>query len=197
MTTRFTGLVPALALLAVGTAHAQVTNQTGSMAYPQSLPSGQVQIQAPTTRDTGNMAYPASPGGVTETAPKGADTGNMASPMGRSGLRGRAMPIAARRAPAGDPANSMRPDVAPTPAQSATARSLDEAPSAAPVPYTDFLPPEKPMRGKAMAGKRMMARHPIHHAVMKHAAMPAKAAPAPAAAAAPAPSATPAPATAK
>ena len=54
MTTRFPGLVPALALpatilLAMGVAQAQgVQSQTGSMAYPQSLPSGQVQIQSQT-----------------------------------------------------------------------------------------------------------------------------------------------------
>ena len=73
-------------------------------------------------------------------------------------------------APAGDPANAMRPDVAPTPAQTTTAQSLDSAPASAPVPYTDFLPPERP------AGKAGMMRHgapmhrAVHHAVMRHAA---------------------------
>ncbi len=190
MMTRFTGLIPAFALLAVGTAHAQVQNQTGSMAYPQSMPSGQVQVTAPAARDTGNMAYPASPGGVTAAAAPDADTGNMAIPMGRGSLRARRMPVAAMRAPAGDPANSMRPDVAPTPAQSATAQSLDNAPGAAPVPYTDFLPPERPM-GKGMAGKRM-ARRPMHHAVMRHPATAATPAATPAAAAPATPVPTPA-----
>ena len=184
MTSRFLGLAPAFALLAVGVAHAQVTNQTGSMAYPQSLPSGQVQLQAPTARDTGNMAYPASPGGVSERAPQGADTGNMATPTGRSALNTRRAAAPTRMA-AGDPANSMRPDVAPTPAQTAQARALDAAPSAAPVPYTDFLPPARPM---AKGG-----RGAVHHAVMRKPMKAATKAATPAAASAPAaaPAATP------
>ena len=176
MTTRFTGLIPAMALLAVGAAialpvPAMAQNQTGSMAFPESNPSGQVRIQSPTSRDTGSMAFPASPGGVTEAAPTGADTGNMAVPTGRGSLNRRrvaATPVAMR----GDPANSMRPDVAPTPAQTATARSLDSAPSAAPVPYTDFLPPERAGRGAmAMHHNAMMHGHAAmahHHAAMAH-----------------------------
>ena len=195
MTSRFPGLVPAFALLAMGVAHAQqATFDTGNMAYPQSRPSGQVQIPAPTARDTGNMAYPASPGGVTEAAPGGRDTGGMMTPNSQASLNTRPRAMAPARmvaARGGDPANSMRPDVAPTPAETATARALDAGPTAAAVPYTDFLPPARPM-GKMAKGKMAM-RKPIHHAVMRK---PAKAAAAPAATPAAAP-ATPAPAAAK
>jgi hypothetical protein len=170
MTIRLRGLVPAFALLApacavltMGVAHAQqpYNPNAGQMSYPQSLPSGQVNIPASTARDTGNMAYPASPGGVTESAPRGRDTGNMAYPSG-GGAVPRTTAAAAPMAPMGK-APPMRPDVAPTPAQTAAARSLDMAPSSAPVPYTDFLPPAKPMAGKPMIHKRM----PMHKAAMK------------------------------
>ena len=193
MTIRFPGLIPSLALpatmlLAMGVAQAQgVQSQTGSMAYPQSLPSGQVKIAAPTTRDTGNMAYPASQGGVTEASPTGADTGTMATPRGRASLNRGSPMMRMAAAPAGDPANAMRPDVAPTPAQTRAAESLDSAPAAAPVPYTDFLPPARMATGKAAMMRH--GRMPVHHAVMRHMA---KKAATPAAATAPA--ATPAPA---
>ena len=92
-------------------------------------------------------------------------------------------------APAGDPANSMRPDVAPTPAQTRAAQSLDTAPAAAPVPYTDFLPPPR------ATGKAAMMHHghvAVHHAVLRH-TVPKSATPAAASApATPAPAATPA-----
>ena len=169
MTTRFLGLVPAFALLAVGAAQAQ--NQTGNMAYPTPNPSGEVRIPAPTTRDTGNMAYPASPGGVTVQGATAPDTGNMATPTSRSSLTGRSTRMAAMKA---DPAKAMRPDVAPTAAQTATAQSLDAAPGAAAVPYTDFLPPERPM-GKPMTGKGKMMHKPMHHMAKPKAAKPAAA----------------------
>ena len=123
MTIRLRGLVPAFALLApacavltMGVAHAQqpYNPNAGQMSYPQSLPSGQVNIPASTARDTGNMAYPASPGGVTESAPRGRDTGNMAYPSG-GGAVPRTTAAAAPMAPMGK-APPMRPDVAPTPA---------------------------------------------------------------------------------
>ncbi len=200
MTSRFPGLVPAFALLAMGVAHAQVTNQTGSMAYPQSNPSGQVQIPAPTARDTGGMAYPASPGGVTEAAPTGRDTGGMMTPTNQASLNTRPRAMAPARMAAargGDPANSMRPDVAPTPAETATARALDAGPTSAAVPYTDFLPPARPM-GKMAKGKMAMHRmsKPVHHAVMRKAAA-AAASPAATPAAAPAAAAPAAAAPAK
>lgn len=177
MTTRFLGLVPAFALLAVGAAHAQVGNQTGNMAYPTPNASGEVRIPSPTARDTGNMAYPASPGGVPVQGAMGTDTGNMATPAGRSSLNTRGTRMAAMR---GDPANSMRPDVAPTPAQTQMAQSLDMAPSAAPVPYTDFLPATRAM-GSPMMGRRGMMMHKGMHRPM-HARMMHKAAANPAAA---------------
>ena len=185
MTTRITGLVPAFALLAMGVAHAQVVNQTGSMAFPTPLPSGEVRVTAPTVRDTGNMATPAPSGGISEPASRGRDTGNMALPTGGGSLAtttpavrmsARAKQMAAR----GEPA--MRADVAPTPAQTATAHSLDAGPASAPVPYTDFLPPAKPM-GKMAKGKK---GKPVHHAVMRKAAKAAPAAAATPAAATPA-----------
>ena len=193
MTIRLRGLVPAFALLApacavltMGVAHAQqpYNPNAGQMAYPQSLPSGQVTIPAPAARDTGNMAYPASPGGVSEAAPRGRDTGNMAYPSGGGAVPRTA--AAASMAPMtgrGMASPPMRPDVAPTPAQTEAARSLDMAPSSAPVPYTDFLPPAKPMSGKPMMHRRM----PMHKAVLKTSAKPAPAAATPAAAAPAAP----------
>lgn len=163
MNFRLSGLVPAFAILAVGVAHAQ---NTGSMAYPQSLPTGQVTTAAPATRDTGSMAFPASQGGVSERAPQGQDTGNMASPMGRSaiGTRG-AAPRGATMG--GNPA--MRPDVAPMAADSSAARNLSEAPSSAPIPYTSFDAPSAGGRGAPMMrrGKMMahMGKGRMHHAM--------------------------------
>ena len=204
MSSRFPGLVPAFALLAMGTAHAQVANQTGSMAYPQSTPSGQVQIPSSTARDTGSMAYPASPGGVAEAAPRGRDTGGMMTPNSQPSLNTRRSAASMRQVAArgGDPANSMRPDVMPTPAETATARALDSGPAATPVPYTDFMPQPRSMgngmgrggMGKGAMGKGRMGR-PMHHAMMhRHAkaATPATAAATPAGT----PAATPAPAAA-
>ena len=71
MSTRISGLVPAFALLAIGVAHAQpaTTGGGGSMAYPNSLPSGQITTSAPTARDTGSMQTPAPAGGVTTSTP--------------------------------------------------------------------------------------------------------------------------------
>jgi hypothetical protein len=173
MTFRFQGLVPAFALLVVGAAaHAQSTGGGGQMAYPDSLPSGQVRVPAPTARDTGNMAYPASPGGVVTAAPTGRDTGNMAYPTGGAATitthpsspapRGRARPVA--------PAAAAAPVAPPTAAGMAAAQSLNTAPGSAPVPYTDFATPAKPMgRHGAMHAK------PMHHAVAKKAAAPAAA----------------------
>ena len=87
MRIRLAGLVPAIALLAAGAAHAQSsTGGGGSMAYPDPLPSGEVKIPAPTGRDTGNMAYPTSPGGITTAAPTGRDTGSMATPAASGGI---------------------------------------------------------------------------------------------------------------
>ena len=161
MSFRFPGLLTAAALLAAGVAQAQPasTGGGGSMAYPDSLPSGQVKITAPTARDTGSMAFPQSSGGVTEAAPMGRDTGSMATPETTNLNRGGRMTPAAMRAQGNVP---MRPDVAPTPAQTATAQSLATAPSSAPVPYTDFLPPAHPagrMSGHAMTGHHMAAHH--------------------------------------
>lgn len=198
MSSRFPGLVPAFALLAIGTAHAQGANQTGSMAYPQSTPSGQVQIPASTARDTGGMAYPASPGGVTEAAPRGRDTGGMMTPNSQPSLNTRRSAASMRQVAArGDPANSMRPDVMPTPAETATARALDVGPAAAPVPYTDFMPQPR-SAGDGMGrdgmgrGRGRMGRS-MHHGAMHHAVMRGHAK-----AATPATdSATPAPAPAK
>ncbi|WP_158742159.1 hypothetical protein [Acidisphaera sp. L21] len=186
MTFRFQGLVPAFALLVVGAAaHAQSTGGGGQMAYPDSLPSGQVRVPAPTARDTGNMAYPASPGGVTTAAPTGRDTGNMAYPTGGAATvtthptpaRGRARPGMSGATPA-----AAAP--APTASGMAAAQSLNSAPGSAPVPYTDFATPGKPMMGRHGA----MHAKPMHHvaAKKKAAAAPAAAAPAAPAPAAPA-----------
>lgn len=90
---RILGLVPALALAAMNLAQAQSTGGGGQMAYPDSLPSGQVRIPAPTGRDTGSMSYPTSPGGVAQPAARGRDTGSMAYPGGRSPLSTAAAPV--------------------------------------------------------------------------------------------------------
>jgi hypothetical protein len=194
MSIRFTGLLPAVALLVASAAQAQqatIPNTPGgggSMAYPQSLPSGQFKVNAPTQPDTGTMAYPSSPGGVTQTQAPGRDTGNMAYPTMGAASSNLAQPS---KAPAhmqgkaeemGMP-GAMRPDVAPTPAQTAAARALETAPSSQPVPYTDFLPPATPAHGHMMHGKPM----PMHGMAMHHVRTKSTAVPAAAKAASPAP----------
>ena len=194
MTFRFMGLIPAMALLAAGTVQAQPANNAttgggGSMAYPDSLPSGQVRIPAPTSRDTGNMAYPASPGGVSQAAPTGPDTnGSMGAPQPSGGVtttpaptprltrRGRAAARAA--ASATQTATPAAGGVAPTADGMAAARALDAAPGAAAVPYVDFSQPAAP-KG-VMRARRAVVRR----------AAPAKKAPATATPAATAPAAT-------
>ena len=87
MNIRILGLVPVFALVAVGAVQAQSNpnaNSIGGMAYPQSNPSGQFQVPAPSPQATGgNMAYPSSTGGVAATPPSGPGIGNMAYPAGR------------------------------------------------------------------------------------------------------------------
>lgn len=162
MTIRFLGLVPTLALLAVGAAQAQSPNNAttgggGQMAYPDSLPSGRVTVPAAGARDTGNMAYPASPGGVAQPAPMARDTGNMAYPDGTGTVTTRPMTRAQMRAARGTPA-------AAGPAASAdsmaAAHALDMSPGAAPVPYTAFDAPGIPARvHRPMRARKPMARH--------------------------------------
>ena len=176
MTFRFLGLVPTIALLAAGPAMAQVSpNQAtmgggGQMAYPNSLPSGQVQIPAAVSRDTGNMAYPASPGGVTQTAPAGRDTGNMAYPTGLGSVP-TAAPMRGRPGMRAAAPNAA-PAPAPTAGGMAAAHALETAPGAAPVPYTDFATPGTAMRGHhGMTHRRMRA---AKKAMPAAAAAPAK-----------------------
>lgn len=183
MTFRFLGLAPAIALLAVGAAHAQPNVPTGgggSMAYPESLSSGQTRIPAPTARDTGNMAYPPSPGGVTQAAPTGRDVGSMAENRGSGGTTTTPAPVPHRTLVAAVAKKSAAPAAArvapPTAQDLAAARALETAPSATPVPYTDFAAPA-PVRTRRVA--------PVHKAAVKKAATPAPT-PAPAAPATPA-----------
>ena len=196
MTFRFMGLIPAMALLAAGTVHAQnsTTGGGGSMAYPDPLPSGQVRIPAPTARDTGNMAYPASPGGVSQAAPVARDTnGSMGAPTASGGITSTPAPsprLTRRGRAAAAPSASMAApaDTAASPSGMAAARALDNSPGAAPVPYVDFDQPA-PKRGTRI--RHAVAHHPM--AAKKAAATPAAAAPATPAA----PAATPAPAAKK
>jgi hypothetical protein len=167
MSFRFTGLVPAIALLVAGVAHAQPasTGGGGSMAYPDSLPSGQIRSAAPTARDVGNMQYPAPSGGVTTSVPA-------PTPLLR---RGRPAPAA--------------PTPPPSAAGRAAASEMALQPSTAPIPYTDFAPAPAAMGHGTMMHHKM----PVHHAAAHphpHAATPAPATPA---TATPAPT-TPAPA---
>ena len=123
----------ALALAAAAQAQPSSTGGGGSMAYPDSLPSGQVRIPSSTARDTGNMAYPSSPGGISSSAtpPAGAPAGKMGAP---------ATTATASPAPAGAPGTG------PTPQGQAAARKLATTPSTQPVPYVDFLAPSTPSK---------------------------------------------------
>ena len=160
---RFAGLVPAIALLAAGAAHAQTstTGGGGSMAYPDPLPSGEIKIPAPTARDTGSMAYPTSPGGVTEGAPTARDTGSMAVPAASGGFTksvpGRASAKAKPVTTAA--ATPAMPDTMPSPAGMKAARELAVAPGAAPVPYVDF--------GAAPATGHAAMEHKAMHSMAK------------------------------
>lgn len=163
MISRFMGLVPVLALAAVGAAQAQSTGGGGQMAYPDSLPTGQVRIPSSTAPDTGNMAYPASPGGVTAAAPTGRDVGNMAVPAGGSSLA-----TTSTGKPSGKRVAAAAPDgTAASPSGMAAANAMDHAPSPAPVPYVNFLPPEKPTKGV------MMHHSAVHKVTAKPEAAPA------------------------
>jgi hypothetical protein len=178
---RFLGLAPVLALAAAGVVHAQTPPSTGGggqMAYPDSLKSGQVQINAPTARDTGNMAYPASPGGVSAKPPSGPDTGNMAYPAGGpiSTPPGRATRSSTKAAAAAAPA---APGTAPTPAGMAAAKALADKPGSAPVPFVDFDPPAT-MKGKGVVMHHSAAKPVAAKTTEKKPATPA-ATPAPAA----------------
>jgi hypothetical protein len=177
---RFLGIAPVLALAAAGVVHAQTPPSTGGggqMAYPDSLPSGQVKINAPTARDTGNMAYPASPGGVSATPSSSPDTGNMAYPAGgpitsssRPARPG--MTKAATAAPAA-------PASGPTPAGMAAAKALADKPGSAPVPYVDFDAPAATMKGKGVVMHHTAAKPVAAKTAEKKPATPA-ATPAPA-----------------
>ena len=187
MSFRFLGLVPSFALLAVGAAHAQPasTGGGGSMAYPDSLPSGQIHQTLPGGRDTGSMALPQSSAGTATTrAPGTRDTGSMALPTGGGGVT--------TTTPAPTPTLRRRGAAAGrTPAGAAAAAQMAIQPSTAPVPYTDFgpAPAAAPMRGTA---HRAPMRHAPAHRAAAHAkapsaaATPSTATPAPGAPAAPA-----------
>ena len=181
MTFRFMGLIPAMALVAAGTVHAQtsVPRDTGSMALPAPLPSGQVTITSPTARDTGSMAYPSSPGGVAQPAPARDTGGSMGATKPSGGYTSIPAPTPrlTRRGRAAAAATPMAtPAAAPTPAPSAAgmaaARALDTAPGEAAVPYVDFSQPAAP-KGRAMMRPHKVAAHPA--AAAKKAATPAPA----------------------
>ncbi len=129
----------ALALAAAAQAQPASTGGGGSMAYPDSLPSGQVRIPGNTARDTGNMAYPSSPGGITSsTTPTAGTAGKAAAPA---------------KAAAASPAPAASPGAGPTPQGQAMARKLATTPSSQPVPYVDFLAPSTPGKPAAHHAK--------------------------------------------
>ncbi len=163
MSFRFTGLVPAFALLAAGAAYAQPasTGGGGSMAFPDSLPSGQVHAAPPSGRDTGSMAQHTPSGGVTTTV----------QPRGRNAKTAAAAPADA--APSSNPASGAAD--APTPAGRAAAAAMALRPSTAPVPYTDFSG-RAAMPGKSMPVRRHMPAHRMRPATASAAPAPAPAA---------------------
>ena len=164
MSFRFTGLVPCLALLAAGAAHAQpaTTGGGGSMAYPDPLPSGQVHTTVNPGRDTGSMALPNSGAGVTSRTPAQRDTGSMALPAGSGGVTTTPAPTPRFRRRAAAAA-------APTASGRAAASEMAIKPSDTPVPYTDFAP-------AAPTATHGPVRHaPVHRAAVHHAKPPAAA----------------------
>ena len=131
----------ALAMAVGAQAQPATTGGGGQMAYPDSLPSGQVKIPSNTARDTGNMAYPSSPGGVSSVAPPRSDnTGTMAYPAGNA-LGGKKAASTKTSTAAAMPAPTASGTPAATPQGEAAARALATAPGSQPVPYVDFLSP--------------------------------------------------------